>query len=76
MTINTVRKAIAEAVDVAPELITEDSVLADLGVDSLTAAMLLFDLEEDVGVTIDTNTPPVTVGDLVKMIDLAKAANT
>jgi acyl carrier protein len=49
--------------------------LVDLGVDSLMLAELMFEAEDRLGISIDSDVvPPKTVGDMVALIDTLQAA--
>lgn len=49
---------------------TAESSLADLGVDSLMLAELMFDAEDKFGISIASDvTPPKTVGEMIAIID-------
>lgn len=57
------------------QAIAMDTRLADLGVDSLAAAELLFDIEDQFKLTVPQSPVPlVTVGDVVAYIDALSAA--
>jgi acyl carrier protein len=54
----------------APESITSDGRLEDLGVDSLGIAELLFNVEDAFGITLPPNPVQLpTLGDVVRYID-------
>ena len=64
-----VAKAITRYIDPPAEGIQMSSVLKDMGVDSLTLAELLFELEDRIGQQIpDVATPPVLVSDVVALL--------
>lgn len=53
-----------------PEMLTLDTPLETLGIDSLGLAELLFNVEDEFGVTLPTQPVPLpTVGDVVAYID-------
>ena len=60
------------------EQVVPSAVLADLGVDSLMLAELMFEAEDNLGISIDSDVDiPKTVGDMVSLLDgllAAKAA--
>jgi acyl carrier protein len=63
------RNALAEYTETPAEQIVPEAQLNDVGVDSLTLAELIFDLEGKYGIDLPENTArPVTVGDLVALI--------
>jgi len=75
-----IRQFLQERVGADPAKIVNDALLADLGVDSLMLAELMFDAEDRLGISIESNaTIPKTVGDMVALIDsllAAKASQT
>lgn len=75
MDINKFKNMIEEVCDVSIENIDEDSKLKDLGLDSLDIAQVIFAVESDLDVSIDSDslTNLVTVGDALKAIQNAKA---
>jgi acyl carrier protein len=73
-----IRQFLHERVGTNPEQVVNDALLADLGVDSLMLAELMFEAEDRLGIAIDSNVSiPRSVGDMVQLIDgllAAKAA--
>lgn len=68
--IELIRKFLHERLDVAPEKVQADSVLTELGVDSLMVAELMFEAEDRLDIAIDNDQAvPVTVGDMQQIID-------
>ncbi|HCL86817.1 acyl carrier protein [Pulveribacter sp.] len=68
--IELIRKFLQERLGVEPEKVQRDSVLADLGVDSLMVAELMFEAEDRLDISIDNDQPvPVTVADMQLIID-------
>jgi len=68
--IELIRKFLQERLDVEPEKVHADSVLVDLGVDSLMVAELMFEAEDRLNISIDNDQAvPVTVGDMQRIID-------
>ena len=64
-----VTQALTRYIDPPVEGIQMSSVLKDMGVDSLTLAELLFELEDRIGQQIpDVATPPVLVSDVVDLL--------
>lgn len=64
-----VTQALMRYIDPPAEGIQMSSVLKDMGVDSLTLAELLFELEDRIGQQIpDVATPPVLVSDVVDLL--------
>lgn len=60
---------------VAPELLSMDSTLEDLGIDSLGQVELLFTVEEAFALQLPTDPVPMrSVGDVVRYIDALRAA--
>lgn len=71
MDFESVRDAIAEQLDIAPESITEQSrLIEDLKADSLDVVELIMDLEQKYSIEIpDDELPNIkTVGDIVAFI--------
>jgi acyl carrier protein len=65
-----IKKFLNERLDSVPENITPDSLLVDLGVDSLMLAELMFEAEDKLEISIDSDvTPPKTVGEMTALID-------
>lgn len=70
-----IRQFLHERVGTNPEQVVNDALLADLGVDSLMLAELMFEAEDRLGIAIDSNvTIPKSVGDMVQLIDSLLAA--
>lgn len=64
------RTMLVDAYRVDPDAVSPDATLESLGIDSIGAAELLFNVEEEWGVSMPHDaTPPSTVGDVVRMID-------
>ena len=69
-----IRQFLHERVGTQPDQVVNDALLADLGVDSLMLAELMFEAEDRLGISIDSNvTVPKTVGDMVRLIDNLRA---
>ena len=69
-TLEKLRAILARDYKIAPELLTPDSLLEELGVDSLGVAELLFNIEDEFTITV----PPepvtlTTLGDVAGYID-------
>ncbi len=69
MIFEKVRSILAEHIGEEEESITEESVIRDLGIDSLDTVEILMDIEDEFGVEIKPEDIGETVGDLVKMIE-------
>ena len=72
MSLEKVKKLLAEQLNIAPESITEKSrVIEDLGADSLDVVEMLMVLEDEFNVTVtdEESLQLKTVGDIVKLID-------
>ena len=64
-----------ERLGVDPQQVVSGARLADLGVDSLMLAELMFEAEDRLGIAIDSSvTAPKTVGDMVALIESLQAA--
>lgn len=66
-------KIIAEKADMDPATLTPDTVLADLDIQSLELAEIIFDLEDEFDVEIEMNTAQAweklkTIGDVVAAV--------
>lgn len=73
--IELIRNFLHERMDVDPEKIEKNTVLAELGVDSLMGAELLFEAEDRLGIEISRDeTAPVTVADLQAIIERLRTA--
>jgi acyl carrier protein len=70
-----IRQFLHERVGTPHDQVVNDALLADLGVDSLMLAELMFEAEDRLGISIDSNvTVPKTVGNMVQLIDTLLAA--
>ena len=75
MTLDTVKEMIASQLRVDASAITEESRLVeDLKADSANIMVMIMDLEDQFGVTVEDDQimKPRTVGDVVKYIDSLK----
>lgn len=64
------RQVLAQFSDVPPEQVVPEAELASLQVDSLTAAEMLFELEDRLGASIaDPGAPPRTVADVLALVE-------
>ena len=69
-----VKKIVAEQLGVnEADIKTESSFVDDLGADSLDTVELVMSLENEFEITIEMNEDIKTVGDVVKVIEDAKA---
>jgi acyl carrier protein len=65
-----IRQVIGKYCDAAPESVVPEATLAELEVDSLSLAEMLFALEDTLGTTIAEPTErPQTVADLQRLVD-------
>lgn len=74
-----IRKFLSDRTGAEPAKMVDDALLADLGVDSLMLAELMFEAEDRLGITIDlepSQPMPQTVGEMRKIIDDLLAAKT
>ena len=70
-----IRQFLHERLGADPALVVNEAPLADLGVDSLMLAELMFEAEDRLGISIGSDVaPPKTVGDMVTLIDALLAA--
>ena len=73
--IELIRKFLQDRLGADPEQVVPAAVLADLGVDSLMLAELMFEAEDNLGISIDSNVDiPKTVGDMLGLLDGLLAA--
>jgi len=69
MIFEKVRAILAEHIGEDEDTITEESVIRDLGIDSLDTVEILMDIEDEFGVEIKPEDIGETVGDIVKTIE-------
>lgn len=68
--LSLIRQVIGKYCDAAPEAVVPEATLADLDVDSLSLAEMLFSLEDTLGTSIAEPTErPQTVADLQRLIE-------
>ena len=69
-TFDRLRTMLIKDYSLTPDTLTPDTPLEALGVDSLGLAELLFNVEDEFGITLPTQPMPLpTVGDVVAYID-------
>lgn len=73
MTFEKVRAILADHIGEDEDTITMESVIRELGIDSLDTVEILMDIEDEFGVEIKPEEIGETVGDLVKMIEAGAA---
>jgi acyl carrier protein len=67
--LDLLRQVLAQFSDVPAEQVVPEAELASLQVDSLTAAEMLFELEDRLGTSVaDPGAPPRTVADVIALI--------
>jgi acyl carrier protein len=72
-----IRQFINDRLDTDPALVVSEALLEDLGVDSLMLAELMFEAEDRLNITMDTNVSvPKTVGEMAALIDTFTASKT
>ncbi len=65
-----IRQFLNDRLGVEADKVVPEAVLADLGVDSLMLAELMFEAEDRLGISIDSDVSiPKTVGDMQVLID-------
>ncbi len=69
MALDTIKKIIADKLDIDVDSITEESSFEDMQVDSLDMVEIVMDIEEAFDITIDAEDEIKTVGDLLKRIE-------
>ncbi len=75
--IELIRKFLQDRLGIAPELVVSEATLVELGVDSLMLAELMFEAEDRLEITIDSDqTLPVTVGDMAAVMDALLATKS
>lgn len=73
--IELIRQFLNERLGANPDQVVNEALLVDLGVDSLMLAELMFEAEDRLGITIDSDvTIPKSVGEMVGLIDTLLAA--
>lgn len=76
-TTELIRTFLTDRLGVQPEQVIPEAVLADLGVDSLMLAELMFEAEDRLGIEIPSDVqPPKTVSEMQSMIDALSALKT
>ena len=78
-TLGLMRDFLAERLDVAREKVVPEAKLAELGIDSLMFAEMLFEFEDRAKIELDIRSAdalPETVGELITMIDAHLQAAT
>ncbi len=72
-----IRTFLTDRLGVQPEQVTPEALLAELGVDSLMLAELMFEAEDRLGIEIPSDVqPPKTVADMQSVIDSLSALKT
>ena len=72
-----IRTFLIDRLGVEPGQVQPESLLADLGVDSLMLAELMFEAEDRMGIDIPSDTePPKTVAEMQAVIDSLVTAKT
>lgn len=73
--IDLIAKFIHDRLGVEREKVVESALLADLGVDSLMLAELMFEAEDHLGIQIESSVEiPKTVGEMVGLLNSLLAA--
>jgi acyl carrier protein len=68
--LDVMKELLKERLDIAEERVTADSILLDLGIDSLMQIELLFEFEDKYKVKIpDTSIKPTTMGELLSIVE-------
>lgn len=72
-----IRQFLQDRLGAAPEAVVPDALLADLGVDSLMLAELMFEAEDRLGIEIPSElSPPRTVSEMQMVIDSLTTSKT
>ncbi len=69
MTNETVKKLLAEHLEIELDTITDESTFEDLGIDSLDAVEILMEIEDEFGIEIQAAEMGHSVKELVAYID-------
>lgn len=73
--IELIAKFLKDRLGAERDQVVESAVLVDLGVDSLMLAELMFEAEDNLGISIDSDVEiPKTVGEMVALLDGLLAA--
>lgn len=72
MMLEKIAKILREYKDNEDLVVTESTTFEELDFDSLDTVELIMNLEEEFGVTIETDEKVQSVGDLMKLIEKAK----
>ena len=72
MILEKLKDIIADHTGEEADNITAETVLADLGIDSLTTVEILMDIEDEYGVSLQAGEIGRTVGELIAKIEEAK----
>lgn len=74
--IELIRDFLEQRLGVAPEKVTPEARLEELGIDSLMMLELMFEFEEKLGIALDkTLQTPKTVGEMAGMMEQLRKAN-
>lgn len=72
-----IRTFLTDRLGVEPDQVTPEALLAELGVDSLMLAELMFEAEDRLGIEIPSDVqPPKTVAEMQSVIDSLAALKT
>ena len=69
MTLDRVKKVLAEHLEIDENEISESTTLEDMGVDSLDAVEIIMELEDEFGIEIQTEDAGKSVKEFVDYID-------
>lgn len=69
MILEKLKEIIADHSGEEAENITPETVLTDLGIDSLTTVEILMDIEDEFGVSLEAGQIGTTVGELIAKIE-------
>lgn len=72
MTIDTIKKVLADHLDTDVSEITEETSFKDLGIDSLETVEIMMELEDELGIEITASEVGQTVGSLINYIESKK----
>ncbi|NDU87177.1 MAG: hypothetical protein G3I09_03190 [Ferrovum sp.] len=73
--LDIIKKYLEKHVDNPPEILTPESKIKEIGIDSLGLLELIFEIEDNYGIHLPENLPmPETVGQLLEIVEQYKPA--
>lgn len=72
-TLETIKQILSEKEEIAPERVTKESTLEDLGLDSLSAMELICELEDRLDIDLGDDVYNIkTIGEFISHVDKSK----